>query len=150
MKQLYAIWKPKQMTKKEISIVGSASPILGYNKNYSGKRQKAWEYDLKSAYSWGMLQDLPDVDGEMRENSELNNDEIGFNVFIREDGQRVLQTAFAAGTYCRWIFKKKSSPYKPFVMKYYKAKENAKTKKEKSIAKAYLNVVIGQLHILSY
>lgn len=145
MKQLYGYWKPQALSEKEKSAVGSASPILGYNEKLSGGRYTAYEYDLKSAYSWGMIQDLPDVDGECRLDGILGEDEIGFNTHPRNNGTRVLVAEFEKGKKCKWIFKKKESPYKPFVEKYFKKKEQAKSKREKMRYKAYLNVVVGQL-----
>lgn len=145
MRALYKCWRPSPLNDKEKGAVGSASPVLGYNKEKSGKRyHDVWEYDLKSAYSWGMLQDLPDVDKPCR-SGVLEEEEIGFNTYIRDDGARILTTEFEAGKKCRWIFKSMKSPYKEFVEKYYAKKENATSKREKAVMKAYLNVVVGQL-----
>lgn len=146
MRELNACWKIKELTGREISICGSASPILGHNKERSGKRYIAYEYDVKSAYSWGMLQELPDVNGECRMNDILQEGEIGFNTWIRDsDGARILEAEFEVGAKCRWIFKAIKSPYERFVLKYYKKKECATDKKEKARMKAFLNVVVGQM-----
>ena len=36
-------------------------PLLMFNRNFESKRTYAYCYDMNSAYSWAMLQDMPDT-----------------------------------------------------------------------------------------
>lgn len=139
-------YKYREYTTKQIDYIGSASPVLGYNEKWSGTRQKAWEYDLKSAYSWALLQDLPNTDVELGEGI-VEEGQIGFTHYMRDAG--ISSNAYVLvmcdiGERAMWRFPSMTSPYKKYVDKYYKLKEST-TGRDKAKAKAYLNVVIGNL-----
>lgn len=140
-------YKYKEFEKRDIERIGSASPVLGYNEKWSNTRQRAWEYDLKSAYSWALLQDIPNTDENLGPGI-IEENMIGFSHYIREKGMSensyVLKMG-KVGDKAMWRFPAMKSPYENYVKKYYRIKENAKDKKEKNKAKAYLNVVIGNL-----
>lgn len=112
----------------------SARPLLWKNDKYDGKRQDAICYDVNSAYSYAMIQDMPDTSlAPMQKNIEAG--EIGFDL----DGNRQTEG------YSIFVFKLRPSPFKKFVEVYYKKKKNAKNKQERRKYKEYLNFCIGFL-----
>ena len=112
----------------------SAIPILWYNKKYEGKRVEAICYDMNSAYSYAMLQPMPDTSVPPKA-KYIENGEIGFDL----SGNR--QTS----GYSMYVFNLMDSPFKRFVETYYKKKTTAKTKADKRRAKEYLNFCVGYL-----
>lgn len=112
----------------------SAIPILWNNKKYEGKRVDAICYDMNSAYSYAMLQPMPDTSIPPKQ-KYIEHGEIGFDI----NGNR--QTS----GYSLYVFNLMDSPFKKFVYNYYKKKVKAKTKAEKRRAKEYLNFCVGFL-----
>lgn len=112
----------------------SAKPILWNNPKYEGKRVDAICYDMNSAYSYAMIQPMPDTSIPPKQ-KVIESGEIGFDL----DGNR--QTS----GYSIFVFNLMESPFKKFVEKYYKKKVNAKTRAEKRRAKEYLNFCVGFL-----
>ena len=114
----------------------SIKPILWKNPKYEGQRLDAICYDMNSAYSYAMLQPMPDT-SVPPEAKNVEEGEIGFDL----DGNR--QTS----GYSLFVFKLIESPFKEFVYHYYKKKYKAKTPAEKRKAKEYLNFCIGFLQL---
>lgn len=112
----------------------SAKGILWRNKKYEGKRVDAICYDMNSAYSYAMIQPMPDTSVPPMQ-KEIEDGEIGFY----STGDR--QTS----GYSEYVFKLIESPFKRFVETYYKRKQKAKTRAEKRRAKEYLNFCVGFL-----
>ena len=112
----------------------SASPLLYYNEKYNKTRHEAICYDMNSAYSWAMLQPMPDTSKPPKA-KYIEEGEIGFdpNGNIKTEG------------YSMFVFKLIESPFKRFVNHYYEKKKNAKTKQERRKAKEYLNFSVGFL-----
>ena len=136
---------PHVATKEEAAeYFPAVSGILYYNPEHNGTRQHAVGYDMNSAFSWGMLQDMPkDTEkgpinfnkktGEYNER-RVGPDEIGFgpNGELRE-----------TNGLARYIFKKEKSPFNRFVDVWYARKKNAKNPIEKTKAKDMLVMCIG-------
>lgn len=112
----------------------SAKALLWKNKKYEGKRVDAIAYDMNSAYSYAMLQDMPDTSIPPK-TKYIQPGEIGFDL----EGNR--QTS----GYSIYVFRLMESPFKKFVYNYYEKKKNAKTNAEKRKAKEYLNFCVGFL-----
>ena len=112
----------------------SARALLWKNNKYEGKRIQAYSYDMNSAYSYAMIQDMPDTSVPPKAKF-IEPGEIGFDF----DGNR--QTS----GYSIYVFRLIESPFKKFIQKYYDKKKNAKTKSEKRKAKEYLNFCVGFL-----
>lgn len=109
----------------------SASPFLYKNDKYENKRVRAYSYDMNSAYSWAMLQDIPDTSVPPVA-KVIEEGEIGFylNGDIKTKG------------YSSFVFKLIPSPFEKFVNNWYKKKQSPKTKAK---AKGVLNYCVGYL-----
>lgn len=119
----------------------SASPILYKNDKYEYMANKAVGYDMNSAYSFAMLQDMPDtrciktVKGLLHYNEGIVTENlIGFN----SNGELV-----PVGEYAIYRFKKIPSPFRHFIEYYYNMKKNAKKPEERERAKRILNLAVG-------
>ena len=112
----------------------SARALLWKNNKYEGKRIQAYSYDMNSAYSYAMIQDMPDTSVPPKA-KVIGAGEIGFDV----NGNR--QTS----GYSIYVFRLIESPFKKFVQTYYDKKNKAKTKAERRRAKEYLNFCVGFL-----
>ena len=112
----------------------SAKGLLWKNKKYEGQRVQAICYDMNSAYSYAMIQDMPDTSVPPKA-KVIGAGEIGFDV----NGNR--QTS----GYSIYVFRLMESPFKKFVRAYYEKKNKAKTKAERRRAKEYLNFCVGFL-----
>lgn len=112
----------------------SAKGLLWKNKKYEGQRVQAICYDMNSAYSYAMIQDMPDTSVPPKA-KVIGSGEIGFDV----NGNR--QTS----GYSIYVFRLMESPFKKFVQTYYDKKNKAKTKAERRKAKEYLNFCVGFL-----
>ena len=112
----------------------SAKGLLWKNKKYEGQRVQAICYDMNSAYSYAMIQDMPDTSVPPKAKF-IEPGEIGFDF----DGNR--QTS----GYSIYVFRLIESPFKKFVQTYYDKKNKAKTKAERRKAKEYLNFCVGFL-----
>ena len=110
---------------------------------FEGERYYAYGYDMNSAFSWGMLQDMPkdtekgpinlDKDKQPIPRT-LKNDEIGFDI---------VGNIKYSGELATYIFKKMSTPFARFVNTWYNRKRNAKTIEEKTAAKDMLVMCVG-------
>lgn len=112
----------------------SAKGLLYKNPKYEGQRVEAICYDMNSAYSYAMLQPMPDTSIPPKR-KYIEKGEIGFDL----DGNR--QTS----GYSIYVFNLMDSPFKKFVYTYYKKKKNAKNKSDRRRYKEYLNFAVGFL-----
>ena len=112
----------------------SAKPFLWKNKKYENTRNECWCYDMNSAYSYAMIQQMPDTSKPPQEKF-VEAGEIGFDT----DGNRMTKG------YSMYVFKLIDSPFVRFVENWYSRKKNAKNLCEKRKAKEYLNFVVGYL-----
>ena len=123
-------------------------PLLIFNRKFEGKRTYAYCYDMNSAYSWAMLQDMPDTSQGLRVNDIVAENEIGFYRYKGENVNGDITTSYILaqpGDYAHFIFPKMKSPFKRFVDTWYAKKINAKDTEEKLKAKEMLNYCIGCL-----
>lgn len=120
----------------------STSPMIWFSEEHNNKEHIAFGYDMNSAYSYAMLQPIPDTRGVPSVNiiswnaGIVASDEIGFT----HDGDLV-----PVGDYAIYRFKAVESPFRPFVELYFGKKINAKTPEEKQRAKDVLNMAVGYL-----
>lgn len=118
----------------------STSPILYKNDKYENKENKAVGYDMNSAYSYAMLQDMPDTrclttcDIQLWNEGVVEEHQIGFD----RKGNLV-----ETGRFASFRFNRIPSPFKHFVDYYYKLKRDAKNPSERDRAKRVLNLAVG-------
>lgn len=130
----------------------SFAGILYSNPKYEGIRQKAYGYDLNSAFNYAMLQPMPkDTErGPINYNKkygvavprDVKSGEIGYTEGIGLDGEPRWKICLP-GESATYIFKTEESPYRRFVETWYNKKKNAKTMKEKIAAKDMLVMCVG-------
>lgn len=121
----------------------SASPIQYSNAAYNGTRNYAYGYDINSAYSWAMLQPMPDTT-KPEYNALITEGHIGFKVVQDSDGGR--STVAVKQGYASVVFPLVESPFKRFVHTWYERKRRAKPgSEERNRAKSVLNYVVGYL-----
>ena len=118
----------------------SVAGILYHNPKFVNTRNHAYGYDMNSAFSWGMIQDMPKDTEKGPINKDLvarrlKKDEIGFGL----NGELITNQ----GEIAEYIFKREESPFKRFVEVWYDKKKNAKTIKEKIAAKDMLVMCVG-------
>ena len=123
----------------------SASPFLWYNPKYEGQWIPAYGYDLNSAYSAAMLQDMPDTSKPMRQGTIIPGKEIGFKEVLNPKKPKTTMLVPQYSGFSLYIFPLMKSPFKKFVYTWYNKKVNATTESEKNKAKGVLNMSIGQL-----
>ena len=110
------------------------------NDKYILKKIKCYSYDLNSAYSFAMLKPMPDTSSP-KFNAIVGPGEIGFRK------NSLLIPVVTEGKYADVVFKLVESPYKDFVYKYFKLKENEPHgSKERAKYKEILNMASGLLH----
>lgn len=116
----------------------SASPMIGYNNKYNKKRQKAWGYDLNSAYASAMIKGWIDTT-QPPEAKVIEEGEVGFDLNLN-----IVRSGFAP-----FVFQKMETPPEvvAWVKKWYQRKKEAKNKKDKLLAKQTLNYAVGMLQI---
>lgn len=112
----------------------SAVPLLWFNPKLEGKRVDAICYDINSAYSYAMIQAMPDTSIPPKQ-KYIEPGEIGFDV----NGNR--QTS----GYSLFVFNLMESPFKKYVEHFFKKKNTAKNLSAKRKAKEYLNFCVGFL-----
>lgn len=123
-------------------------PLLMFNQKFEGKRTYAYCYDMNSAYSWAMLQDMPDTSHGLRVDDIVEENEIGFFDLRTENINGDVTTSYILsepGDYAHFIFPRMKSPFGRFVRKWYDKKVNAQNEEEKLGAKEMLNYCIGCL-----
>lgn len=104
----------------------------------SASRQwlKCYSYDMNSAYSYAMLQPLPDTSVEPRLNCILKEGEIGFY----NDGSATKE----AGAYVEYAFPLKIYNFDIYVNKYYEKKKSSEGEQRK-LWKDFLNIPAGMM-----
>lgn len=123
-------------------------PLLMFNRNFEYKRTYSYCYDMNSAYSWAMLQDMPDTTQGLRVDDVVAENEIGFYRYRGENINGDITSSYILahpGNYAHFIFPKMKSPFGRFVNIWYNKKVNAKDEEEKLKAKEMLNFCIGCL-----
>lgn len=131
MSQYYKIPRPELIS----DSIPSASPYLYYNEKYEGQKLYAYGYDMNSAYSYAMLQDMPDTSKEYH-SGIVTDKEIGFDLDLN---------LVEVGQYAEYIFPSMPSPFTKFVKVWYNKKEKGKNNKDRENAKAVLNYSVGYL-----
>lgn len=123
--------------------LGLTKAILYFNPKFNNQRfDNSYGYDLNSAFSYGMLQPMPDTTVIPRINDKVKKNEIGFREVYKND--EINYEAVFNGR-ADYVFPLIKSPFEKFVKTWYKRKKNAKTKEEKGKAKGVLNYSIGYL-----
>ena len=132
---------PERICGKAIEGGLSASPLLWYNPTYNKTRQKAICYDMNSAYSYAMLQDMPDTSVPWRSGKIVEGKEIGFREALNPNNEETtcLETRYSG--HSQWIFPLMRSPFEKFVKQWYNEKLNG----DKDKAKCVLNYSVGSL-----
>lgn len=105
--------------------------------NAARKWHNCYSYDLNSAYSYAMLQPLPDTSVEPRLNCILQENEIGFY----KDGYATT----IVGSFVEYAFPLKIYNFEKFIDTYYAKKKTATTKQEKDKWKFFLNIPCGMM-----
>lgn len=124
----------------------SASPILYYNKKYEGIRQKAWAYDLNSAYSSAMLQDMPDTSVPRHSGIIKEGKEIGFKEVLNPKKPDCTMLVPQYKGFSLYVFPLMPSPFKRFIEVWYNKKtDSLPGSAERAKAKGVLNYSVGQL-----
>lgn len=98
---------------------------------------KCYSYDINSAYSYAMLQPLPDTSVEPRLNCILKKGEIGFY----NDGSATEEE----GAFVEYAFPLKVYNFDIYINRYYEKKKQAKTAEERKIWKDFLNIPSGMM-----
>jgi hypothetical protein len=114
-----------------------------YNPKYNCTRNKAYCYDMNSAYAWGMLQPMPDTSVPPTAKTIVEGNEIGF-IELPNNNDVMSLTAVFKG-FCACVFPLMDSPFKKFVDRWYKLKQEAKTKRAYMKAKNYLVFSVGYM-----
>lgn len=110
------------------------------NCRYKLKNLICYSYDINSAYSRAMLQPMPDT-SQPRFDSIVGPGEIGFRK------NSILVPVVGEGRHADVVFKLVESPYKEYVYKYYKLKQNeAQDSEKRAYYKFILNIASGLLH----
>lgn len=124
----------------------SASPILWHNNTYENQWIDAYGYDLNSAYSAAMLEDMPDTSKPMRRGTIKEGCEIGFEEVLNPKNPTCTMLVPKYSGFSLYIFPLMKSPFTKFVETWYNKKATAeKGSKEKVKAKGVLNMSVGQL-----
>ena len=121
----------------------TVSGILYSSPYFTGERHYAYGYDMNSAFSWGMLQDMPKDTEKGPINLDKNKEPILRKVEKDEIGFSILGDLKYPGEIANYIFKKMPSPFTKFINVWYNRKKNAKTIEEKTAAKDMLVMCVG-------
>lgn len=114
----------------------SASPLVGYSKQFNNTEHDVYIYDLNSAYAVQLMGKLPNTE-EYSLYKQVGENQVGF-MFDEQ-----LTMVNKPGLYADIVFDLIDSPYKEFARKYYDMKRYAKDKYEKLKAKNILNLTVG-------
>ena len=117
----------------------SSSPIIGFNPRYENiEIEDCWEYDLNSAYSSAMIEQMPDLYHPLWERDhKVKPGYVGF--YLNDQ-----LTMTEAGQYADVTFPLIDTPdkLKEYIHKWYNIKRRS-TGTKKQEAKAHLNLPIG-------
>ena len=124
----------------------SASPIIWYNPKYECQWVDAYGYDMNSAYSFSMLEDMPDTSVPLRSGQIKEGIEIGFEEILNPKNPEATMLVPKYKGFSLYIFPLMESPFKRFVEIWYSKKINSEPGSSERIkAKGVLNFSIGQL-----
>lgn len=113
--------------------------FMFYNKELSGHRyEDCYGYDRNSAFTWAMMQPIPNTEETPLILTKTKKGQIGFNL----DGT----VCFEPGHLCNFVFNEMESPFIKFAQKWFLKKRDAKTVEDKEKAKQTLNFCIGYMH----
>lgn len=116
----------------------SEAGYLYNNPKLSGHRyENCYGYDINSAYTAAMCEDMPDTRYPAKIGKCLEEGEIGFRPDYRITTQ--------VGMFCMYVYPRIESPFKKFAEVWYAKKKNATNKADKAYAKAILNCAVGYL-----
>lgn len=102
------------------------------DEHYKDQKLKIWSYDINSAYPYAMLKPMPDTTKPYYD-TKVGKGQAGF----MKNGEVVTTIGSKADV----VFDLIDSPFKDYVLKYYKLKKEDKEKK--AYYKAYLNIATG-------
>ena len=123
----------------------SASPLVWYNPKHEGTWNYAYAYDMNSAYSYAMLQNMPDTSQPIKAKKIMPGKEIGFREVINDKTNNMMLIPVYSG-FSLYVFPLMESPFKKFVEKWYSEKKNApKGSFAREKAKNVLNYSVGYL-----
>ena len=118
----------------------SASPLIGYNPKYEMQElHDVYEYDINSAYSSIMLQEIPDLNNP-HYNCEIKKGQVGF--FL---DQKLTMIEYTPGAYVEVAFDliKLNDAQKGYIRRIYRDKQFAQTDEDYAQAKLKMNAAIG-------
>lgn len=145
-------YKVPKLNKKYPTLCGSsaegtvsASPLLWFNPKYNNTEQYAYGYDMNAAYSYAMLQPIPDTSVKSHSGTIIEGKEIGFREYPNPKNPNANMLVAVYSGYSMYIFPLMESPFKEFVKRWYERKSNSKNKIERKKAKCVLNYSIGYL-----
>ena len=121
--------------------ISLCSAVIGFNEKLTNNRyHDCYGYDINSAFTFAMLNDMPDTSKHPREFDYVKDGEIGFD--YDDDGNF---TCLTKGHYARFIYPLMPTPFKRFADVWYNKKKNAKTPEDKQKAKNILTHSVGYL-----
>lgn len=123
-------------TKAQYKDFAIANGYHYINEHYKDKPLKVWSYDINSAYPYAMLKPMPDTTKPYY-NTTIGEGQVGF----RKNGTVITAIGLKADV----VFDLIDSPFKDYVLKYYKLKKEDKEKK--AYYKSYLNIATGLIAI---
>lgn len=118
----------------------SASPLLYKNEKYENTRNDAIGYDLNSAYSYAMIQQMPDTSVKPKCGFINEGKEIGFIELPKPNSNCGLTLVPIFTGFSKYVFPLMESPFKKFVERWYNKKLDGDKK-----AKGVLVYSIGYL-----
>jgi len=120
-------------------VVEPTHQLMYFNKQLNNNRySNCYGYDLNSAFTYAMMQPIPNTEVEPELYRTTKEGEIGFLL----DGSVI----FKKGYFANFIFPAMESPFINFAEKYYAKKRYAKTEEDKEKFKQTLNYCIGYMH----
>lgn len=122
----------------------SASPLIGFNPEYSGQRQDAYCYDLNSAYSYAMTHTWIDTSNGPAMKEIEEGKEIGFSESYAANGEFIYKIKRKGWSNMVFPIAPVPECNKRYVENWYAKKKAAKNWQDKAKAKGSLNYLIGE------
>lgn len=124
-------------------------PLLWFNPALEGIRHDGvWAYDMRLAYGWGLLQDIPDTEN-MKEHDwkkPVPKGMIGFAVAPDLEGNRIIDVFFGGEKGAMMVCPQLPSPFTKFVYHYWEKIKKAKTKADRLQPKQMVIFAVGYMH----